>query len=170
MVVSLLFIRYPSYSQDDHKKIVENVDVNWWQVPVFALDSSGNPVPDLITEDIEVRVNGKRIDGFAFYKRSFSITEFKKTTDQPAVTANGTAPVQMKQNAIFLLFDMVLSAEPCGRRSKQVAKEIIERTAPGTRFVILTIEPFKGLNHVFGPINDKKELPEKLEPNSIRQR
>lgn len=160
IVAFLCVLPHPAFSQDGQKKIVETVSVNWWQVPVFAVDKAGNPILDLDPEDFEVWVNGKRVEGFTFYKRAFNAADAQKKTGpgkQPKESI-ATEPVRMKNNTIFLLFDLVLSAETCGRKSKFVAREVISKSAPDTQFVILTLEPFRGLNYIFGPSNDKKQL------------
>lgn len=165
IALSLCLLTHPGFPQNGQKEIVETISVNWWQVPVFAVDNSGNPILDLDAGDFEVWVNGKRIEGFTFYKRAFNAAEAKKESGshgQPVISKSPGQP-KLKNNTIFLLFDLVLSAESCGRKSKTVAREVIAKSSPDTHFVILTLEPFKGLNHVFGPSNDKKTLLAKLQ-------
>ena len=59
-------------------QIVEEVEVKWWLVPVFAVDKAGNPINDLKKTDIKVWVNNQPVETFKFYKRSFSVDEIEK--------------------------------------------------------------------------------------------
>lgn len=150
-------------SQDTEKEIVEHVSVNWWQVPVFAVDSSGKPITDLKAADIEVFVDGRRVKEFVFYKRAFSVSLAREESLSTDVQESREKAPVMKKNAIFLLFDLVLSDSTCIKRSKKVAQQIIGSASPDIHFVLASIEPFKGLHYICGPINEKKILLKKLE-------
>jgi hypothetical protein len=75
----ILFFSFPGieFSKEEvhQESIVEEVVVNWWQVPVFVVDKSNNPVLDLKETDLEVWVNGRRIEKFSFYKREFIMSQ-----------------------------------------------------------------------------------------------
>lgn len=159
LVAALLILTAPLLSQENQKKIVETVSVNWWQVPVFAVNSSGDPVTDLKADDIGVFVNGEKVEGFVFYKRAFQVTETKEERVPGLLTKEKPLkrPV-VKNNTIFLLFDLTLSSSACSGRAKHVGRDIITRADPQTQFVLLTIEPFKGLHYIHGPSNDKEKL------------
>lgn len=170
LVVTLVFIFsspgiYGQSQQND--KIIESVEVNWWQLPVFAVDRSGNPIVDLKAEDIEVRLNGRKIDDFIFYKREFQVQSAAPaqpgSVDTSPTRAARAKPPAPKTNAIFLLFDLALSSNSCASRSKAIAYNVIDTTAPGTQFIVLTIEPFRGLHYICGPTTDKKLLRENIE-------
>ena len=162
VVLGFLF-PMPWFSQEkqDHQPIVESVEVNWWQVPIFAVDGSGNPITDLKETDIEVRVNNRPVKEFEFYKRSFTVTQPEEAAGggEPGPEKQETQPEPaLKDNMVFLLFDVSLSALTCTKRSKEIAARIIADAEPGMQFVVLTIEPFIGLNHVYGPGKNKEEL------------
>ncbi|MGD2088032.1 MAG: hypothetical protein PVH61_17770 [Candidatus Aminicenantes bacterium] len=154
----------PGFSQEEnqHKPIVEQVEVNWWQVPIFALDKHGNPILDLKDTDIEVWVNRQRIEAFTFYKREFIVSTpvQKEAVDsqQPFEKLTEKAPWGLKPQSIFLIFDVAMSGQRCTQHSKDIARKIITDARPGIQFTVLTIEPFKGLNHICGPSANKKEL------------
>lgn len=57
LFIFLLLLMSPVFSQQ--KKIVEEVSVDWWVVPIFAVDKSGQPVLDLKESDIELKVDKK---------------------------------------------------------------------------------------------------------------
>jgi len=154
---SLAINGYPQ-ENPQHKPIVEDVEVNWWQVPIFVLDKDGNPIVDLKAADIEVWLNNRRIDDFTLYKRTFTASG-----DTGSVT--GQSPGEQKKNTIFLLFDVAMSAETCTEQSKAIARQIVSNSAPGIQFIVFTIEPFKGLKYIWGPGHNKKELLDEIEKN-----
>jgi hypothetical protein len=146
-----------SQEKSQHEPIVESVEINWWQVPVFAVDKDGNPIIDLKETDIEVWLDNRRIETFTFYKRDF--TASRETTDAPGEQKKESQPSpQLKKNTIFLLFDVAMSAVTCTKNSKEIARDIITTSGPGVQFIAFTIEPFKGLKYITGPSDNKKEL------------
>jgi len=157
MGFSLIITGY-SQEKSQHKPIVEDVEVNWWQVPIFVLDKDGNPIIDLKETDIEVWLNNRRIDDFTLDKRAF--TAYKEP-----VSVTGQLPVEKKKNTIFLLFDVAMSAETCTEQSKAIARKIASNSRPGVQFIVFTIEPFKGLKYIWGPGDNKKELWREIEKN-----
>jgi hypothetical protein len=141
-----------SIEELNQQAIVENVAVNWWQVPVFAVDKEGKPVIHLKETDIEVWINNRPVKGFTFYKRTFDL-EYRQET-----VSKEPAGKKKQKQLIFLLFDTAMSKAACTYRSKKISKKIIKRSSPSTQFVLLSIEPFKGLNYVYGPSGNKNEL------------
>jgi VWFA-related protein len=156
--VSVLVLILPMvsflHSQQEHEKIVEEVSVNWWQVPVFAVDKSGNPVTDLEPKDIQVQLNGQQIPAFTLYKRSFTVTEQgkEKEGDLPAARQ---LPIQ-KSKVLFLLFDQALSSETSIRQAKKIAEKIIMDAEKDTRFFVMTIDFFTGLKYIGESSGDNK--------------
>ena len=148
-----------SQTGQDHDQIVEEVSVSWWQVPVFALDSAGNPVTDLEPGDIEIIVNGGIMPRFTLEKRPFVVTEMKEKLLEPGqdIPSAEQAP-GMKARVIFLLFDLTLSRDSAIIHAKQVAEKIIMETEAGVHFFILTIEPFKGLAYIADGKDNRDEL------------
>jgi VWFA-related protein len=163
----------PGFSQEENrqKTIVEKVEVNWWQVPIFALDKQGSPILNLKDTDIEVWVNGRRIEAFTFYKREFivsqSVQQEAVDSQQPTEIPKEKAPRVLKSQSIFLVFDVAVSGQRCTKRSKDIARKIVTGAGPGVQFTVLTIEPFKGLNYICGPTADKKELLDSIDKKVI---
>jgi len=150
---------FTGYAQEksEHKPIVESVEVNWWQVPVFAVDKDGKPIIDLKETDIEVWLDNRRIETFSFCKRAFTASE--ETESAPKEQKKETQPSpQLKKNTIFLLFDVAMSAVSCTENSKMIARDIINTAGEGLQFIVFTIEPFKGLKYITGPSDNKNEL------------
>lgn len=144
-----------SFSQEEHKKIVEEVSVNWWQVPVFAVDEKGNPVIDLEPGDITIIMNGKIIPTFSLDKRTFSVTT-RSDEVAPAVPPQAETP-PLRNKVVFLLFDLTLSSEHSIMRAKTIAKKIVKDAEKNTRFIVLTIEAFRGLVFIGEGNSDNQE-------------
>jgi hypothetical protein len=152
-------------SQQEHEKIVEEVSVNWWQVPVFAVDGNGNPVTDLQPGDIQVQLNGQQIPGFILYKRSFTVTQQGKDMERPQ-----QLPIQ-KNKVLFLLFDQSLSSETSTVEAKVIAKKIIKDAEEPTRFIVMTIDAFSGLQYIGeGSGDNKDQLIQMIDRNVTRKR
>ncbi|MCP5048699.1 MAG: hypothetical protein GY940_16130 [bacterium] len=162
-MIAVLMITLPLLSQEKQKDIVEEVGVNWWRVPVIAVDSSGNPVTDLEKTDIDVWLNQQKVTTFTLVKRSFNTTEHIEEPGEKAEPAKATGITTGQPAAgkpvVFLLLDLNLSDSIAIKRSKMIARDIVKDAAPGTRFVLMTIEPFAGLKVI-----------DKLEDDGNRQR
>jgi len=141
MVILFLLIVTMSFPQEQ-KKIIEEVSVSWWQVPVFAIDKDGNPVTDLKKEDVEVYLDGGKMPGFSLNKRNYTVTE-KKYEPVEAPTAEQVPFI--KKKVVLLLFDLTLSGELSSHRAKKVAEKIVKESDDETRFFVLTIEAYSGL-------------------------
>jgi hypothetical protein len=147
LIFPLIIIILPVFSQQEHKKIVEEVSVNWWQVPVFAVDKNGNPVTDLRPGDIQVQLNGRLISPFILDKHSFTVTQREKERLPGAVSAAKPPPMK-KNKLVFLLFDRTLSGETSTRQAKMIARKIVLEAQEDTRFFVLTIDPYVGLVYI----------------------
>jgi len=159
----LLFSRWsistpnPTPEPQEQDKIVEEVKINWWQVPVFAVDFHGNSIIDLKPEDVEVWVDGKQIETFQFYKLDFMVSEKQETTGT-GKKGPGQTPVPVQGKTVFLIFDVVLSGASSIHQAKDIAEKLISEAGVQSRFVIMSIEPFKGLTYISGPTSNPQEL------------
>jgi VWFA-related protein len=156
------------YSWQEHEKIVEEVKVDWWQVPVFAVDKSGNPVTDLQPGDIQVRLNNQQIPAFTLYKRSFSVT--KREKDKESEMPAAKQPPIRKDKVLFFLFDLSLSRETSIRRAKNIAKKIVSDAEEDVRFFVLTIDAFAGLVYVGKGSGSNKDLLVKLLEKEVKEK
>ena len=144
----ILFI--PLITQE---KIEEKVEVKWWVLPLFAVDSKGNPIADLKKEDIILKVNNRKVKDFHFYRRSFSINEQKDR-----VKPEPKRPVITRSKMVFFLFDTAFSSNNNYEKSKIIARNIINNSEKNTSFSIFTILPSTGLIYQGGPTSAKKEI------------
>jgi hypothetical protein len=170
LIISLIIIVLPVFAQQEHEEIVEEVSVNWWQVPVFAVDKNGNPVTDLEAGDIQVRLNGREIPVFTLYKRSFTVTQQEKEKLPSAVLAAKQPPMK-KDKVVFLLFDRTLSDDTSIRRAKYIARKIILQAQEDTRFFVLTIDAYIGLVYIGeGSGSNKNQLMELIKTKVKRRK
>jgi len=155
VVLFSLFLLLLSPVFPQQKKIIEEVSVDWWVVPVFAVDKSGQPVLDLKESDIELKVDNKKIKTFELVKKSFTVSE-QPTEDEKERADVPPAPERKKN--VFLLFDTALSTTASTDAAKVIAQRMINQAKQDTRFFIMTIEPFAGLTYAGGETSDKKLL------------
>lgn len=132
------------------KKLVEEVEVDWWVVPLFAVDKNDNSVIDLKSEDLELFVNKKQVSAFTLYKREFSI--YDRGTKEKDVN------IEEKKKLVFLIFDIAYSTKGNLERSKAIAKDLVEKGGENSHFVIMIVDPFAGLQYKGGPVKDKGVL------------
>lgn len=144
-VLLCLVLVLPVFSQDN---ITERVTVDWWVLPIFAVDGSGNSILDLQKNDIVLKINNREIDRFFLYKQAFSDMK------QKVIQKN---PVERKK-MIFLLFDSTLSTSSAIERSKTIARQIVDSAESGHQYIIMNIEPFTGLKFVGGPIRERARV------------
>lgn len=151
LFISLMLI-LPLSTQE---KIEEKVSVDWWVLPIFVLDKDGNSVLDLKDTDIDLRVNNLKVTGFSLYKRKFSVEE--KIAQKEAV------PLLEKRKIVFLLFDVAYSTRENFHRSKEVAKNLVNKADADTLFSVIGIDPFAGPEYAGGPLSDKKKVIELID-------
>jgi len=130
------------------RKIVETVDVDWWVVPLFALDRGEGSVTDLYNKDISLKVNGNEIRDFTLLKRQFSIRDTGR---------EGSAEMVRKEKGKigFLVFDIAYRSAGSLKKSLKVAADLIAGSSVNARFVVMTVDPFSGLKYLYGPSIDK---------------
>jgi hypothetical protein len=147
LLIGLIFVFLSSLFLRAQVQIEEKVDVKWWVVPLFALDENNKPVMDLRPEDIKLLVQGKTMDGFTLYKNEISSSEHSQISSPQA-------EVQRKK-VIFLLFDTALTRPQNIEVSKRIAAKIVADSTKASYYVVLKIDPYKGLTTVLGPTADK---------------
>ena len=147
VVLMALFCCDYIFTQD---KIVERVHVEEWIVPVYAVDSKGNSVPDLTKSDIELFVNDKKIIDFSFLKRDFFSDKKAGLPDRKRAGEN--------EKIIVLVFDVALSKSFAIMRAKSIAEKLVKNAGLNTRFIVFKIESFQGLAYLGGPTKNKARL------------
>ncbi|MCP5103222.1 MAG: hypothetical protein GY950_07585 [bacterium] len=133
------------YQQDP---VQYEVDVRAQIVPIFAVDSKGNPVYDLKEEEIEFYVNGKPAE----------ISAFTPYAVEGLETGGGKAGKKFRETINFIILDSVMNSRLGVKRGKEVARDLIEAAGPGDAFVVLESNQGRGFRYVIGPEKDKKKL------------
>ena len=164
-MILLFAFPFPVVSQEAEEPIVEEVQVTWRQVPVFAVDKAGRPVRDLKPGDIKVILNGQPLTRFDLQKRTFSITEkgwsdYRQPPGKEQAVDNGKIMV--------LLFDNSMSSQVFIQRAKDIAKKVVLGAEENTRLIIMSLEPLMGLNYIGEAITtlpNKTQLLEMIKKN-----
>ena len=164
MFVVFIIILIPAYAQQE--SLIEKVEVDWWVIPVFALDGSGRSITDLSEADIELLVDGKKVDNIVLLKKDFSAPEQETEPEQPVQPVQ-PKPALERQKNVFLIFDTALSTKDSTEKAKAIARKIVADAEPNTRFFIMTIVPFSGLVYAGGQTNDKAVLNSIISQNVI---
>jgi hypothetical protein len=156
IVLSVIFLIFPLYPQQ-HKEIVEKVAVDWWVIPIFAVDSSGKSVQDLNISDIELRIDKQKVENFTLLKKSYAVSVPGQEAGPQAQEEQpvGTPAAVERAKNVFLLFDIVLTTKESTEKAKAVARKMVMDAEKNTRFFVMTIEPFIGLVYAGGGTNDK---------------
>lgn len=148
ILVMTIFLACAScFSQE---RIQEEVSVDWWVVPLFAVDRDGNAVTDLKKEDMQLLVNKRPTAEFVLTRRLFDVSE--------KLPPGQSVPVAEKKKMMFLIFDIVYSNLGNFKKSVGIAKSLVEGSAASTTFSIFTIDPFAGLVYLGGPLEQKTEV------------
>lgn len=141
--------------QED-KPLEYEVDVNALIIPVFAVDSKGNPVYDLKKEEIKLLVNAKPIDIAEF--TAFQV-EGEKRVARRHIEGEGDQRLAQTGSSInFIIYDAVSNTRKGLNRAKEIALGIINGSPSTDAFVIVESDPRNGFRYVTGPETDKKKL------------
>jgi hypothetical protein len=155
IIISAVFVSSPTLAQE---RIRESVEVKWWVIPLFVVDSSGNSVMDLQEGDIKLLLDDKVVSEFVLFRKTFSVTG-----DKDQAKAERKDPLKDKEKMIFFLFDTALTSKDSIARSRKIAMNIVENSDKNNRFVIMSITPNSGLVYSGGPTNDKGNIDKLIE-------
>ena len=154
LYLGTLFGQESERTGQELEKLKYNVDVNARVIPVFAIDSKGDPVYDLKEEDIQLYVNGKPLKIAAFITYAFSSQEKRGIVAKRKDNLIKKVPKRI----IFIIIDSIFNSTSGLKRSKKIATEIVEKGSPEDRFILLENNRGGGLRYVFGPEKNKKKL------------
>ena len=145
LIFCLVILIFSYLLSQEEPIITEKVLVKWWVIPFFAVDKTGKPVMDLDKDDIDLTFDKHKIKEFIVYKKQFYFTEttIEKTQTKP------------QRRYVFLLFDTALSTISTVNRSKVIAKRIVNESDENNYFILMSLEPYRGLTYFEGPTNNK---------------
>ena len=152
----ILFLSQWAHGQE---MVKEEVSVNWWIVPLFAIDRGENPVLNLTNADVALLVDGRAITDFQIAKQN--------VVGSTVVAKGQPAPVPAVRKVAFLIFDVALSGHQTISNSKLIAKDILQNADPEIRFGIVVIDAVRGLELISSPQSDRKALLDMLETKVI---
>ncbi len=129
------------------------VAVNVKLLPIFAVDTGGNPVYNLKKEDIELYINDTpvKIDHLRPY--DFGKRDKDKKTEEGKETLK-----KEPDRVIVLIVDQVFNNWSGIKRAKDIAAGIVKKGAPGDFFILMVNTPTGGLKYIAGPDNDTGKL------------
>ncbi len=154
----MFLLAVPFYGQEtvDSDALQYNLAVNAIVVPVFALDTGGNPVHDLKAEELQLEVNKEPAEILLFKRYEFS--DEKTVTITTKEGKKETLPVQRVNRVIFIILDTMFNSLTGFRRGKEIASRLVRESLDSDEFVILENHNVGGLKYLAGPDNDKKKL------------
>ena len=155
------FGQEPVESQESQDSLKYNVSVNVMVVPIFAVDSSGNPVYDLKEEEIKLFVNDKPIEISEFKRYEFSQEE--KNNEKGIAQTTDESLLSGGDRFVFIILDSMFNSLTGFRRGKDIAVKLIKEGEPGDYFVVLENNPIGGLKYIGGPEKDGKLLIKKID-------
>ncbi len=129
--------------------IQEEVVVRWWLVPVYAVNQDDSPILNLKADDFEVYVDGKKLGYFDLHKKEF------QAVDAPIKTIFGKESLPFQKKMVFLIFDAAFSPYNLLQRAKRIAETMMSQEGEAAQYLVMSIEPYAGLNFVCGPTRDR---------------
>ncbi len=147
----LLFLMCPAgfLSAQQPPEIQEEVVVRWWLVPVYAVNQDDSPILNLKADDFEVYVDGKKLGYFDLHKKEF------QAVDAPIKTIFGKESPPFQKKMVFLVFDAAFSPYNLLQRAKRIAETMMSQEGEAAQYIVMSIEPYAGLNFVCGPTRDR---------------
>ena len=73
--ITFLVIYWICASCFAQERIQEQVSVDWWVVPLFAVDRGGNAITDLKKEELQLLINKRSTEEFVLTRRLFDVEE-----------------------------------------------------------------------------------------------
>ncbi|MCX6579948.1 MAG: hypothetical protein NT166_07155 [Candidatus Aminicenantes bacterium] len=144
-----------------------DVSVEAMAVPLFVVDSAGNPVLDLKQEELQVFANGRPMEIIYFNRFEFAYDTETAATQNIAEDKKAPA-LKLPDRIIFIIIDSVFNSASGLRRSKKIARDLIREGTHGERFILLENTPAGGLKYMAGPSSDSDKLVkgiDKITPN-----
>jgi len=141
--------------QTENDILHHEVQVSAQVVPIFAVDSKGNPVYDLKEEEILLYVNRKPYKILQFM--NYQLEEETEALEKKGETKREIIR-KVPERVNFIILDGISNSMSGVRNTKRLAVGIVKSGSPGDSFVILKASPRTGLKYVIGPEKNKTKL------------
>ncbi|MDQ1351988.1 MAG: hypothetical protein QG657_2294, partial [Acidobacteriota bacterium] len=139
-----------------------DVSVDAMVVPLFVVDSAGNPVFDLKQEELQVFANDRPMESIYFNRFEFAYDT--ETTAPQNIAEDKKGPAfKLPDRIIFIIIDSVFNSSSGLRRSKKIARDLIREGTQGDRYILLENTPAGGLTYMVGPSPDKEKLVQEID-------
>jgi VWFA-related protein len=139
---------------EEHK-----ISVNAMLIPVFAVDSKGDPVYDLEKEEFKLFVNSKPVEIMNLLR--FTFEEDKEVVK--TIKIKKEIPVKERtERFVFIILDSVFNSFHGYRRAKKIAEGIVTNGSPDDIFIVLENVGTGGLRYIAGTEQDRKEIIKKI--------
>lgn len=148
------------------KEIEETINVDAWTIPLFAVDSNNLPITNLKKNDINLIVNGKRVNNFFLDKIESKISGINKGGNN----SKSIIDPGIDKRTIVLLFDTATAESTALMRLKSISEKIILNSITGSKFLIMAIKPYKGLTYIDGPLKSKSKAIEIIKKKIVPRR
>ena len=125
-----------------------------FRIPLFAIDTGGNPYYNLKKKDLELYINDKRAETTKlikyFHPKNIQSEEIIRFDNEPeAISKN-------PERIIIIVFDAMFSNNYGMKRAREIASKLVKSASSGDSFVLLVHSAREGLNHVFGPEKNRE--------------
>jgi hypothetical protein len=136
-----------------------------FRIPLFAIDTGGNPFYDLKKKDLELYINGKRFETTQLIKYFHSKNI---QSEEPIRIENESEAIsQNPERIIIIIFDAMFSSNHGVKRARKIASKLVENASSGDSFVLLIHSARGGLNPVFGPEKNKEVFINEIKETKI---
>ncbi|MCX6583569.1 MAG: hypothetical protein NT166_25630 [Candidatus Aminicenantes bacterium] len=139
-----------------------DVSVDAMAVPLFVVDSTGDPVFDLKQEELQVFANDRPMEIIYFNRFEFAYEKETTATQNIAGEEKKAPELKLPERIIFIIIDSVFNSASGLRRSKKIARDLIREGTQGDRFILLENTPGGGLKYMAGPSSDSDKLVKKI--------
>jgi hypothetical protein len=125
-----------------------------FRIPLFAIDTGGNPFYDLKKKDLELYINGKRVET----KQLIKYFHPKNIQSQEPIRIENESEAisQNPERSIIIVFDAMFSSNYGVKRARKIATKLVENASSSDSFILLIHSAREGLNPVFGPEKNKE--------------
>jgi len=148
--IPTLFISAQNQEDILQKRLQYEISVNVQLIPIFAIDSLGNPVYNLKKEEIQLFTDGQLTDIIYFTQY-----RLKDETKQPS-KRRASGPSLERLN--FIILDTLISNKNTAVPAQAIALGIIKQAPPDDAFVIMESNQLTGLRYIIGPEKNKRKL------------
>lgn len=161
--ITLTLILFMGVNLPAQEPLRYDISVDAMTIPLFVVDSAGNPVFNLKQEELQLVVNDNPMGIIYFNRYEFA---YNQEIDSKISIENNEGKKELAfktpDRIIFIIIDNVFNSSSGIKRSKKIAQDLIRNASQGDRFILLENTPGGGLKYMTGPSSDSKILMEEI--------